>query len=131
MSAIEFQSGCAFGSQKITCGSISNGATTPSSGCARDCWTSSSEFSIPIVIDGSAAICAETGWLPIAGPPARISSRTPVSTPDATSGPVTDFLLASIREPAPSSWYSAACSTCGNHDDWTLMTAGQTPLRLS
>jgi hypothetical protein len=50
---------------------------------------------MPSVIDRSAYIWADTGWKPMAGPPARISSFTPVSTPWETSGPVTRLRFAS------------------------------------
>jgi hypothetical protein len=39
---------------------------------------------------------ASVAWKPTAGPPARISSWTPVSLPSDTSGPVTRFFPASI-----------------------------------
>jgi hypothetical protein len=53
-------------------------------------------FNIPSMIEGSAYICAEVCWNPIAGPPARTCNLTPVSTPEATSGPVTLLCPASI-----------------------------------
>ena len=51
MSPIVFQSGCATGSHKITCGSSSNGAITPNTGVVLDCSTSSSELTIARVND--------------------------------------------------------------------------------
>ena len=38
---------------------------------------------------------AGIGLKPVLGPPARTSTLTPVSTPCATSGPVTDLVLVS------------------------------------
>jgi hypothetical protein len=69
---------------------------TPVTGVVAEFWIASSSGIIPRVIERSAYICGETCWKPIAGPPARISMCTPVSTPCATSGPVTRLRAASI-----------------------------------
>ena len=45
-------------------------------------WIASSVTTWPSVIDLSAYICALTCWKPIAGPPLRISTLTPVSWPE-------------------------------------------------
>ena len=43
-----------------------------------------------------------TDWLPIAGPPARISMSTPVYSPPVNSGPTTFLAPASILASGPS-----------------------------
>ena len=53
---------------------------------------------------GSWYICEVTLWNPMAGPPERISTFTPVSTPDAISGPDTSFLSALMTGLAPTIW---------------------------
>src|ERR1700755_1903957 len=75
---------------------------------------------------GSAYSCDVTVWKPIAGPPARISSFTPVSTPPcATSSPVTDFLPVSNFGFGPSSWYWPPCSDSGFQSDCRTTVLGQ------
>ena len=56
----------------------------------------SSLLTAPKVIDSSMYISAGTGWKPTFGPPGRTSTSTPVSTPWATSEPLTDLASASI-----------------------------------
>jgi hypothetical protein len=80
----------------IMIGLISSGASTASVGCFAEFWTASSVETWPRVIDLSAYICAETCWKPIAGPPVRTSTLTPVSWPEATRGPRITFFLVSI-----------------------------------
>src|SRR5581483_11869647 len=72
-------------------------------------------------------------WKPIAGPPARIWSCTPVSTPPcATSSPVTDFAPALIVGLGPSSSYWAPCSASGFQSVCSTIVDGQpAALRLS
>ena len=49
-----------------------------------------------MVIDSSAAMVAETGWKPMAGPPVRTSIVTPVSLPsESMSDPDTIFFSVS------------------------------------
>lgn len=97
MSMIVLNDGCLFGSHMTISGSMSNGASTAVVGCRSEFATASSVASIPIVMVLSRYICAETCPKPIAGPPARISSRTPVSIPRDTSGPTTRLRSASTR----------------------------------
>jgi len=97
MSLIVFQLGCACGDHISTCGSIVIGAITPSSGAVAESVTSSSDAGMPNVIDGSMRSCAAVGVYPIAGPPARSSSFTPVSTPPATSSPLNRLCATSMR----------------------------------
>ena len=73
---------------------MSNGAITASVGWCSEFCTVSSVAIMPSVMDLSRYSWALTCWLPMAGPPARIWSLTPVSMPPwATSGPVAIFLL--------------------------------------
>ena len=97
ISEIELKFGCVFGSHSSICGSPSSGANTDSVGCPADNITDSSVGRVPNVIDGSRYICADTGVNPIAGPPERISNRTPVSASPAISGPDTLWCLASTE----------------------------------
>src|SRR3954454_17542946 len=76
-------------------------------------------------------ICALTVWNPIAGPPARISTLTPVSAPPAINVPVTFFFPASIFGFGPTSWYSAPCSASGFQSVWITTVLGQTSFRLA
>ena len=96
MSAIVLKSGCLSLLHMIMIGLISSWLTTASVGCFAEFWIASSVETCPSVIVLSAYICALTCWKPIAGPPVRISTLTPVSWPDATSGPDTRFLPLSI-----------------------------------
>ena len=96
MSAIVLKSGCLSLSQAIMIGLISSGATTAMVGWPTEFWIASSVETWPSVIDLSAYICALTCWKPIAGPPLRISILTPVSWPEATSGPLRIFFFLSI-----------------------------------
>jgi hypothetical protein len=51
-----------------------------------------------MVIDSSAAMVADTGWKPIAGPPVRTSRVTPVSLPEESIRvPDTIFLATSTE----------------------------------
>src|SRR6188472_461112 len=63
------------------------------------------------------------------GPPERTCICTPVSTPEATSGPVTVPASASITGSSPISWYSQPCSASGFQSVWIEMVAGHTPER--
>ncbi len=96
MSAIVLKSGCLSLFHMIMIGLISSGAITASVGCLAEFWIASSVETWPSVIVLSAYICALTCWKPIAGPPVRISTLTPVSLPPATSGPLTRFLPLSM-----------------------------------
>ena len=95
MSAIVLNAGWVTGSHMITSGSTSYGVMTPVTGWPAEFWMASSSGIMPRVIERSAYIWAETCSKPMAGPPARISIRTPVSAPCATSGPVTRLRSAS------------------------------------
>src|SRR5512135_973056 len=81
--------------------------------------------------DGSRYICGETFWNPIAGPPARSSTSTPVSLPCETSGPVTRLRAVSTLAPGPSRWYTAAWLTSGHQLTCTTTLSGQVPRRSS
>jgi hypothetical protein len=96
MSEIVLNSGCCFGSQMIASGLISSGVMTVMTGCLSEYCTVSSVATKPMWIDLSVYMTAGTGWKPTAGPPLRTSIFTPVSTPSATSGPVTFLALVSI-----------------------------------
>src|SRR3954469_22444963 len=63
------------------------------------------------------------------GPPERTCTCTPVSTPDAISGPVTVPASASIVGSGPISSYSQPCSASGFQSVWMEMVAGHTPDR--
>src|SRR5438552_11829070 len=77
-------------------------------------------------MDGSLYSCEVTVWNPIAGPPARISSLTPVSTPPwAMSSPVTDLVLALIAGLGPSSSYWPPCSDSGFQSVCSTIVDGQ------
>ncbi len=97
MSVMVCQSGCDLGSHSRICGSSSSGATTPTTGWVLETWMISSDWSMPRVISGFWYISAAADWKPTAGPPARISMRTPVSLPLATSGPLMRLVAASMR----------------------------------
>jgi hypothetical protein len=81
ISAIELNRGWVAGSHMMTSGSTSKGVMTPVTGWPAEFWIASSSGIMPSVIERSTYIWAETCWNPIAGPPARISIRTPVSAP--------------------------------------------------
>ena len=70
-------------------------ATATVGSCFEACTMASSVLTAPNVILSSAYMSAGIGLKPVLGPPARTSTLTPVSTPCATSGPVTDFVLVS------------------------------------
>jgi hypothetical protein len=80
----------------IMVGDFSSGARTAFVGWESDSWMASSVATKPSVMSSSAYICAVTDWKPMAGPPARISSSTPVLSPSASiSVPVTTLFSAS------------------------------------
>src|ERR687886_1214025 len=72
-------------------------------------------------------IWAVTSWNPIAGPPARISTLTPV----VPSGPEYVFLFVSIVPFGPIIWYRKPWSGSGHQLVWKTMLSGQTPFRLA
>src|SRR5215216_1655321 len=81
---------------------------------------------------GSKYIVAVDFSKPVAGPPARSSSFTPVSLPWATSGAVTRLRLASSCGFGPRRAYSAPQdSMMGVQDVWTTIVLGHTPRRSS
>src|SRR5215467_3980447 len=126
MSAIFFHSGCLSGDHRMTCGLRSIGAMTWTVGWSLEFWIASSVATTPSVRVGSRYIWAETCWNPIAGPPERTSSRTPVSRPDATSSAETRFCDRSTDGLSPRSRYSPACSACGYQFIWTTIVEGHT-----
>src|SRR5919199_629584 len=72
-------------------------------------------------------ICAVTSWNPMAGPPARISTLTPV----VPSGPEYVFLFVSIVPLGPIIWYRKPWSGSGPQLVWKTMVSGQMPFRLA
>src|SRR5919199_145255 len=72
-------------------------------------------------------ICAVTSWNPMAGPPARISTLTPV----VPSGPEYVFLFVSIVPLGPIIWYRKPWSGSGHQLVWKTMVSGQMPFRLA
>jgi len=78
------------------CGSFCSGANTPTVGRSPEWAIASSVPTYAMKIDGSLYIWA-FGWVkPVAGPPERIVTSTPVYSPEAMRGPVTDFSSLSI-----------------------------------
>ena len=69
------------GSHMIIQGAFSNVAKTAVVGSAAEFCTDSSVFTQPSSTSLSAYICDGTVWNPIAGPPERISTSTPVYSP--------------------------------------------------
>src|SRR6266540_457113 len=82
-------------------------------------------------MERSRYITAGTGWKPTDGPPMRTWILTPVSLPEATSGPVTRFLAVSTVKPGPTRLYRKPCSDSGFQSVWNTIGSGQTPLRRS
>src|SRR6266540_329930 len=82
-------------------------------------------------MERSRYITAGTGWKPTDGPPMRTWILTPVSLPEATSGPVTRFLAVSTVKPGPTRLYRKPCSDSGFQSVWNTIGSGQTPLRCS
>jgi hypothetical protein len=85
-------------------GLISMGAATARVGCSLAKRIASSVLTWPSMMLLSVYICSETSLKPVAGPPERISSRTPVSLPSATSGALTMSFLVSTFGLGPSMW---------------------------
>ena len=95
-SLIVVRPGWLAGSHMRICGlTVICEARPPSGSCFEACTMASSVLTAPNVILSSTYISAGIGLNPMFGPPARTSTLTPVSTPCATSGPVTDFVLVS------------------------------------
>ena len=130
MSATE-EKECWAGSYISTTGERSSGATTARTRCRPATWAAWSVSAVPSSTDGSVNRVLTAGTNPFAGPPERISSRTPVSTPAATSGPDTRLRALSTVSSPPSRWNSAPSSACGHQLDCTATVAGQTPARLA
>ena len=96
MSAIVLKSGCFCLSHRIISGLISSGATTARVGCDL-------EFCDRLVgvdlAEGDRLVRVHLGgdrWEPIAGPPLRISTLTPVSCAGGHERAAEDFFLVSI-----------------------------------
>jgi hypothetical protein len=84
------------GSHIRICGLTVSCDATATVGWSAAAAIAASVLTAPIVIDSSRYMSAGTGWNPTLGPPGRTSTSTPVSTPCATSEPVTDLAPASI-----------------------------------
>jgi hypothetical protein len=96
MSSIVSASGYVSGSHMRICGETVICETTATVGWSAWLMIAESVLTAPSVISGSTYMSAATDWNPTFGPPGRTSMSTPVSTPPATSEPVTDLFSASI-----------------------------------
>ena len=113
----------------IAHGAFSKVDITAVVGSVSDAAIASSVFTHPSRMSGSVYICAGTPENPIAGPPARISTSTPVHSPFAMRGPETLFLPASMVASGPSRVNRPPCSAWGFQSVWMTTVAGHTPER--
>jgi hypothetical protein len=86
-----------------TTGDFSSGATTALTRRVDASWATWSVSAVASSTDSSVNRTVAAGTNPFAGPPDRISSFTPVSTPSETSAPVTRLRCASTSSFPPSS----------------------------
>src|SRR5919202_6474990 len=112
--------------QKKICGFFSYQAKTARVGWLADEPICSSVPIMPSRMLSSWYIWAVTSWKPIAGPPARISTLTPV----VPSGPEYVFLFVSIVPLGPISWYRKPWSGSGHQLVWKTTVSGQMPFKL-
>ena len=103
MSAIVLKSGCCAGSNMSTTGERSSGATTAFTRRVPDSCAIWSVSAVPSSTAGSVNRVFTAGTKPVAGPPERTSSRTPVSTPSASRAPDTRLRALSTVSSPPSS----------------------------
>src|SRR5919202_576041 len=113
--------------QKKICGFFSYQAKTARVGWLADEPICSSVPIMPSRMLPSWYIWAVTSWNPMAGPPARISTLTPV----VPSCPEYVFLFVSIVPLGPIIWYRKPWSGSGHQLVWKTMVSGQMPFRLA